>query len=191
MYDHPEMVDALLEHIVDYYYAVSANIFEAAADLMDIFFIGNDFGGQTGPLISEKIFRRFFVPHLKRLAELGHQYGLKVLMHCCGGFYPLIPAMIEAGLDGIQALQPTCRGMNPRDLKNDFGGKILLMGGVDTQLLIEGTPEQAEAETRSVIEIMKPGGGFICSPSHDYLLPETPVENVVAHYEAIRDFGSY
>ena len=191
MYDHPDLVDALLDHIVDYYYAVSKDIFEAAGDLIDIFFIGNDFGGQTGPLISDKIFRRFFVPHLKRLADLGHQYDLKVLMHCCGGFYPLIPAMIEAGLDGIQALQPTCRGMNPRDLKDDFGGKILLMGGVDTQLLIEGTPEQAGFETRKVIEIMKPGGGFICSPSHDYLLPETPVENVVAHYEAIRDFGSY
>jgi len=191
MYDHPDLVDALLDHIVDYYYAVSKDIFEAAGDLIDIFFIGNDFGGQTGPLISEKTFRRFFVPHLKRLSDLGHQYGLKVLMHCCGGFYPLIPAMIEAGLDGIQALQPTCRGMNPRDLKDDFGGKVLLMGGVDTQLLIEGTPEQARIETQKVIEIMKPGGGFICSPSHDYLLPETPVENVVAHYEAIREYGSY
>ncbi len=191
MYDNPEMLDALLAHIVDYYVAVSAQIFDTAADLIDIFFIGNDFGGQTGPLISEKAFRRFFVPHLKRLSDLGHDYGLKVLMHCCGGFAPLIPAMIEAGLDGIQALQPTCKGMRPVDLKAEFGGKIMLMGGVDTQLLIEGTPEQARVETRRVLDIMKPGGGYVCSPSHDYLLPETPVENVVAHYEAIHEYGSY
>lgn len=191
MYDTPEVVNALLEHITDYYIGVNQHIFEATADIIDIFFVGNDFGGQTGPLISDKIFRRFFLPHLKRLIDLGHDYGLKVLMHCCGGFVPLIPAMIESGLDGLQALQPTCRGMNPVDLKTEFGDKIVLMGGVDTQLLIEGTPDQARAETRKVIDIMKPGGGYICSPSHDYLLPETPVENVVAHYEAIRDFGSY
>jgi uroporphyrinogen-III decarboxylase len=191
MYDNPELVDALLQHLVDYYFEVSRRIFDAAADVIDIYFIGNDFGGQTGPLIGEKLFRRFFVPHLKRLADLGHDYGLKVLMHCCGGFAPLIPAMIEAGLDGVQALQPTCRGMDPADLKAGFGDKIVLMGAVDTQLLIEGTPDQARAETRRILEIMKPGGGYICSPSHDYLLPETPVENVLALYETVREYGAY
>jgi uroporphyrinogen decarboxylase len=65
------------------------------------------------------------------------------------------------------------------------------MGAVDTQMLIEGTPEQARAETRRVLEIMKPGGGYICSPSHDYLLPETPVENVLALYETVRAYGGY
>jgi uroporphyrinogen decarboxylase len=191
MYDNPELVDALLTHIVDYYFEVSRRIFDAAADVIDIFFIGNDFGGQTGPLIGEGLFRRFYVPHLKRLADLGHDYGLKVLMHCCGGFAPLIPAMIEAGLDGVQALQPTCRGMEPADLKAAFGDKIVLMGAVDTQLLIEGTPEQARAATRRVLDIMKPGGGYVCSPSHDYLLPETPIENVLALYDTVREYGGY
>jgi uroporphyrinogen-III decarboxylase len=131
------------------------------------------------------------MPHLKRLVDLGHDYGLKVLLHCCGGFLPLIPAMLETGLDGLQALQPTCRGMIPADLKSQFGDKITLMGAVNTQLLIEGTPDQARAETRQVLEIMKPGGGYICSPSHDYLLPETPVENVIAMYDTIREYGDY
>jgi uroporphyrinogen decarboxylase len=65
------------------------------------------------------------------------------------------------------------------------------MGAVDTQLLIEGTPELAQAETRRVLDIMMPGGGYICSPSHDYLLPETPVENVLALYETVGQHGSY
>ena len=65
------------------------------------------------------------------------------------------------------------------------------MGAVDTQLLIEGTPEQAQAATRHVLDIMKPGGGYVCSPSHDYLLPETPVENVLALYDTVREYGSY
>jgi uroporphyrinogen decarboxylase len=99
--------------------------------------------------------------------------------------------MLETGLDGLQALQPTCRGMNPADLKSQFGTKITLMGAVNTQLLIEGTPAQARAETQRVLDVMKPGGGYICSPSHDYLLPETPVENVIAMYETLHEYGSY
>ena len=191
MYDNPELMDALLEHIVDYYIGVSTRIFDAVANVMDIFFIGNDFGGQTGPLVGERQFRRFFLPHLKRFVDLGHDYGLKVLMHCCGGFAPLIPAMIEVGLDGVQALQPTCRGMDPTDLKSEFGDQMVMIGAVDTQLLIEGTPDGACAETKRILDIMKPGGGYVCSPSHDYLLPETPIENIVALYETIREYGSY
>lgn len=192
MYDEPEAVDALFGHLVDYYFDVSVRIFEAAADVIDIFFIGNDFGGQTGPLIGDAIFRRFFVPHLKRLADLGHDYGLKVMMHCCGSFVPLLPAMIEAGLDGVQALQPKTRNMDPATLKAEFGDKILLNGCIDSQsVLIEGTPELARAKTREVLDIMKPGGGYVASPSHDYLLAETPIENVLAMYEAIREYGAY
>lgn len=191
MHDNPEMIDALMTHLVDYYVGVSARIFDVAADVIDIFFIGNDFGSQIGPLVGEKTFRRFLLPPLKRLVDLGHDYGLNVLMHCCGGFAPLIPAMLEIGLDGLQALQPTCRGMDPSDLKSQYGGQVLLMGSVNTQLLIEGTPDQAREETRRVLEIMKPRGGYICSPSHDYLLPETPVENVIAVYDALRQYGNY
>ncbi len=191
MYDAPEFVDALLGHIVDYYAGVSQRIFDAAADVIDIFFIGNDFGSQNGPLIGEALFRRFMLPHLKRLIDLGHDYGLKVMMHCCGGYAPLIPAMIEAGLDGLQSLQPTCRGMEPARLKAEFGDKILLMGCIDTQTIIEGNPDLVRAVTRRVLDVMKPGGGYIASPSHDYVLPETPVENVLAVYETIREYGGY
>ena len=191
MYDDPGFMDLLLQYVVDYYYGVSQRIFEAAGDLIDIFFIGNDFGAQNGPLIGAKQFERFFLPPLKRLIDLGHDYGLKVLMHCCGGFEPLLPAMIEVGLDGVQALQPNCRGMDPAKVKAEFGNQIVLMGAIDTQLLIEGTPAQAREETRRILEIMKPGGGYVASPSHDYLLPETPLENVLAVYETIKEFGAY
>ncbi len=192
MYDDPELVDTILAYVVDYYAEVTQRIFDQAADLIDIFFIGNDFGGQTGPLMGEKLFRRFVLPHLKRLVDLGHDYDLKVMLHCCGGFYPLIPLMIEIGLDGLQALQPSARDMAPAKLKADFGGKIVMNGCIDTQyVLIEGTPGLTRIKTRDVLEIMMPGGGYVASPSHDYLLPETPLENVLAMYEAVREFGAY
>jgi uroporphyrinogen decarboxylase len=192
MVEAPALADTLLGRLVDYYFQVSLRIFEAAAGVLDVFFIGNDFGTQAGPVVGEALFRRFFEPHLARLAGLGHDFGLKVLMHCCGGFFPLIPAMIEAGIDGLQALQPSARDMAPARLKAAFGGRIVFDGCIDTQQwLIEGTPELARRKTREVLEVMKPGGGYIASPSHDYLLPETQVDNVFALYETVREFGRY
>ena len=192
MYDEPELVDAVLQHIVEYYLGVSVRIFNAAAPKIDVFFIGNDFGTQRGPLVSPSLFRRFFVPHLKRLACLGHDYGLKVMMHCCGGYSPLIPDMIGAGLDGLHGVQPFCDEMDLATLKDNFGRKILFNGAIDSHhVLINGTPEYVREETRRVLDIMKPGGGYVAGASHDWILEETPVENVLAMFDAIREFGRY
>lgn len=189
-YDQPELLDAVLQHVVDYYAAVSQRIFDAAGDVLDIFFIGNDFGSQTGPLMGEGMFRRFFLPHVKRLVDLGHQYRMKVMLHCCGGYRPLIPAMIEAGLDGLHAVQPCCTGMDLARLKADFGEKILFNGAIDSQhVLIEGAPASVREGTRKVLEIMMPGGGYVAGASHDWILEETPVENVLAMFDAIHEFG--
>ncbi|MFO8011673.1 MAG: uroporphyrinogen decarboxylase family protein [Phycisphaerae bacterium] len=192
MYDAPECVDALMQHMVDYYAEVSRRIFDAAADAIDIFFIGNDLGSQTGPLLSPPLFDRFVRPPLARLIDLGHAYGLKVLLHCCGGFAPLIPSLIDIGLDGLHAVQPSCAGMNLRRLKQEFGDRMLFNGCIDSHhALIDGTPESVRAATREVIDIMAPGGGFVAGASHDSILEETPVENVVAMFDTVREHGRY
>jgi uroporphyrinogen-III decarboxylase len=191
MYDDPELVDAVMAHVADYYLGVSQRIFEASGDAIDVFFIGNDFGAQTGPMISPMLFKRFLLPHLERLVELGHEYGKRVLLHCDGSIRALIPDMIAIGVDGLQSVQPLCHGMELSRLKADFGKQITFMGGIDTQLLIEGSADEARELTLSVLQTMMPGGGFIASPSHDYLLPETPVENVIIMYETIKQYGAY
>jgi len=192
MYNEPELVDAVMQHLVDYYAAVSQRIFDAAADAMDIFFIGNDFGSQTGPLLGPQLFGRFILPHLKRLIDLGHAYSVAVQLHCCGGFAELIPMMIEAGLDGLHAVQPSCRGMDLRTLKAEFGDKILFNGAIDSHhVLINSRPETVREKTREVLEVMMPGGGYVAGASHDTILEETPVENVVAMFDAVREFGAY
>ncbi|MFC1551874.1 uroporphyrinogen decarboxylase family protein [Candidatus Latescibacterota bacterium] len=192
MFDDPEFVDAIFSRIVDYYYEVSRRIFEAAAKGIDIFFIGNDFGGQTGALLSPAMFDRFIMPHLLRLIGLGHRYGLAVQLHCCGGFSELIGAMIDGGLDAVHAVQPSCRGMELAELKSTYGGRLVFNGGIDSHhALIKGTPETVTAETRRVLDIMMPGGGYIGGASHDYILGETPVENVVAMFDTIAEYGVY
>ena len=192
MYDQPELIDAIIQHTVDYYAAVSQRIFDAAAEVIDIFFIGNDLGSQRGPLLSEPMFRRFLLPHFNRLVDLGHDYGLKVMMHCCGGFYDLIPGLIEIGMDGLHAIQPSCSGMDLARLKTEFGEQILFNGAIDSHhVLIKGTPESVRQDTRQVLEIMMPGGGYVAGASHDSILEETPLENVLAMFDAIQEFGVY
>ncbi len=192
MYDQPELIDTLLERIVDYYAAVNQRILDAAGDTLDVLFIGNDFGSQTGALLSEPMFRRFLLPHLARLVDMGHAYGLKVMLHCCGGFVELIPAMIEIGLDGLHALQPCCPDMAPRRLKRMFGDKIVLNGAIDSHhVLIKGSPGDVRDNTRKILQALMPGGGYIAGASHDAILEETPTQNVLAMFDAIREFGCY
>jgi len=192
MYDEPEFVDAVMQHIVDYYTAANQRIFDAAADCIDIFFVGNDFGSQNGPLLSPELFQRFILPHLSRLTDLGHSYGLAVQLHCCGGFAPLISLLIEAGLDGLHSVQPSCHGMDLRELKANFGQKILFNGAIDSHhVLIEGTPKTVRAKTHEVLDIMMPGGGYVAGASHDTILEETPVENVLAMFDTVREYGNY
>ena len=192
MYLEPRIVDAVLSHLVDFYAEVSRRIFEAAGGAIDIFFIGNDLGSMNGPLLGPELYDRFLRPHLKRLIDLGHGFGLKVQLHCCGGYAPLLPALIEDGLDAVHAVQPCCRGMDLRALKRDYGGRIVFNGAIDSHhILIEGTPELVRRQTREVLEIMMPGGGYIGGASHDYILEETPVENVLAMFDAIEEYGRY
>ena len=192
MYTEPDIVDAVLMRLVDYYFEVSKRIFDSAANVIDIFFMGNDFGSQTGPLMSPEMFDRFMVPHLKRLCDLGHSYGFKTQMHCCGGIYELIPSMINAGIDSLHAVQPSCRGMELARLKSDFGDKMVFNGGIDSHhTLMEKDTEGVKEDTRKVLETMMPGGGYIAGASHDTILEETSVENVLAMFDAIHEYGIY
>jgi len=177
---------------VNYYFEVSRRIFDAAAGTLDVFFIGNDFGSQMGPLVSPRQFERFLLPHLSRLIDLGHAYRLKVQLHCCGGYEPLIPLMIAAGLDGLHAVQPCCRGMDLPSLKSRYGDKILFNGAIDSHhVLIEGTPASVCQSVREVLAIMAPGGGYVAGASHDFILQETPVNNVLAMFDTVAEYGVY
>ncbi len=192
MCTEPELVHATLEHIMDYYLKANRRIFEEAADLFDIFFIGNDFGSAIGPLIGESQFREFISPHLMDLVDLGKSYNLKIMLHCCGGFRELIPAMIETGLDAIHAIQPNCNGMEIKALKAEFGDKIVFNGCIDSQnVLIDGDKALVMEKTKETLEIMMPGSGYIGGSSHDYILEETPVENIVTMFDTIEEFGRY
>jgi uroporphyrinogen decarboxylase len=189
MYDDPVFVETLLARIVDYYIALSTRIFEEAGNRIDLFFIRNDFGTQTGPLISPELFRRYITPCLKRFTQLGHRYDIKVMLHSSGGILPLIPEIIEAEVDALHALQPDCPGMQSAALKRNFGKQLVLSGAIDARnILRTGSPEVVHRQVLEKLQIMAPGGGYIAAPSVDVVTEDIPVENILAMYEAIKEY---
>ena len=190
MAQNPEIVDALVGRIVDYFLEYNRRVFEAAQGKIDIFMMGDDFGMQAGLLCSAAMWRRYFREGFRRYIALAHEHGIKVMHHTCGAVRELIPDFIECGLDILQSLQPRAAGMDLGELKREFGRDLCFHGSVDIQeTLPRGTPEQVREEVRRRMEAGKPGGGFIICTAHN-IQPDTPLDNVLALIEAYREFGA-
>ena len=174
---------AVIDRRCDFYYDYCRRALETAGDLIDILCLGEDCGNQLGPMFDPVVFDRFFRPRLQRFYDLGHAFGCKVMMHSCGSTRRLMPRFIEMGLDVLDAVQPEPAGMNPDEVKREFGDKLAFCGMISTQhTLPHGTEAECRAEARHRIDVIGKGGGYIFSPAH-CIQPDTPIENVLAIYE--------
>jgi len=137
-------------------------------------------------MISPGMFRKFIKPSLRRFIAQAKEYGQKVMYHTCGAVRPLIPDFIEMGVDILNPIQVSARGMEPAGLKRDFGGALCFHGALDIQaVLSQGTPDQVRAEAARLCQVLGEGGGFILAPTNN-VMPETPVENILALYEVLQ-----
>jgi hypothetical protein len=155
-----------------------------------VFLTGTDFGTQTGPFISPLAYRELYQPFHKAVNDWIHQNTLwKTFIHSCGSVRRLIPLFIEAGFDILNPVQTSAAGMDPQELKDQFGDQIVFWGGgVDTQKTLPfGTPDEVYAQVQERMEIFGRGGGFVFNTIHN-LQARVPVENLLALYEAVRDF---
>ncbi len=192
LHTHPEVMQAVLQRVGDYYYELATRFCEAAADRCDIFFFGDDFGTQEALLISPATWRRFCRPQIQRFVELGHSAGLQVMFHSCGAVRAILDDLVALGLDALNPVQPRARGMDLAELKADYGDRLTFHGGIDHQQVLPfGSAAEVRAEARQVLDIMAPGGGYCLAPSHDLLLDEFPAANVVALYDEARGYGVY
>ncbi len=154
---------------------------------VDIVLFGDDLGGQQGPLISPDAYRELYKPFHKKLWGRAKELApVKIQLHCCGGIYELLEDLIDAGLDAVNPVQISCRGMDPFRLKEEFGGRITFWGGgCDTQgVLPTANPEQVKAHVNELIDILAPGGGFVFQQVHN-ILANVPPKNIVAMLETV------
>jgi uroporphyrinogen-III decarboxylase len=152
-----------------------------------------DFGMQKGPLVAPQTYRELFMPFHRRVNDWVHQYTTwKTFIHSCGSVIGLIDDFIEAGFDILNPVQCSAALMDPAELKRRFGDRAVFWGGgVDTQhTLPTGSPEQVRAQVRERIDIFGPGGGFVFNTIHN-IQPKTPLQNVLAMYETVREHGRY
>lgn len=188
---NPKIVEAIRDHIISYFVEYDHRVFKAAGGEIDIFMMGDDMGGQTGPLLSLDMWRRYFKKGFKTYIDIAHQYGIPVMYHTCGDVRRLIPDFIECGLDILQSLQPRATNMDIKELKREFGKDLTFQGGMDIQHTLPlGTPADVRAMVKYAMDHAKAGGGYIICTAHNIQI-DTPIENVVALFEAYHEFGAY
>jgi uroporphyrinogen decarboxylase len=143
----------------------------------------DDVATKDSLLISPAMWRKFIRPHHAKLVELSHSYGKPVMYHCDGSVHPLIPELIDMGIDVLNPIQPDAAKMEAPQLKAEFGDKLTFHGGVGIiNTLPRGTPEDVRTDVKELVDVLGNGGGFILCGSH-HIQPDTPIENVLAMYE--------
>ena len=186
MIAEPAMFRAVIDRITEFYLKANGIFYEATRGKLDAVLIGNDFGSQSGLILSRELIREFVFPGTRALINQAKDYGLKVIHHSCGAIHDLIPDFAAMGVDAIHPIQALAVGMDAEGLARDFRGTVSFCGGVDAQnLLVQDTPE---AVRRRVWELKKLfPTGLIISPSHEAILPDIAPENISALFAGVRE----
>jgi len=156
------------------------------------FITGTDFGTQRGLFISVETYRDLFQPFHRQVNDFIHRRsGWRTFIHSCGSVYQLIPEFIEAGFDILTPVQCSAAEMGAERLKREFGRDLVFWGGgVDTQkTLAFGTPQDVYGEVRERVDLFNREGGFVFNAVHN-IQANTPVDNVMALFNALRDAGA-
>ncbi len=170
---------------------VTRRTLEAGAGRIDMLWLGEDLGTQIGPMIGLGLFRKHVRPRHQRFVDLAKQWGIPVMMHCCGSSSWAFDDFVEMGIQVVDTLQPEAKDMQPAYLKKRFGSKLAFHGMISTAgPLAYGSVQDVVETVRQTLAVMMPGGGYMLAPTHQ-IQSNSPTENVVAMYEAARRYGKY
>jgi len=186
-----EYAHYVIDCISDFFYAFHERLFEAGGSLIDVAEVTDDFGMQSGLLISIDMFREFFRPHYRRFIKLLKDFNILVFHHDDGAMVPLIPELIDLGIDVLNPVQWRLPGMDPDRLKKNYGTKLCFHGGVDNQHTLPfGSPKEVEKEVQFLFDTLASDGtGYIVAPCHN-LQSITPMKNIITLYETVRSLGT-
>jgi len=187
---HRDYVTEVFAVQCEYALKTIAKLAAAVGDLVQVVFVsGTDFGTQNGQFCSVQTYRKLYKPFHKAVNDQIHRLTKwKTFIHTCGAVRPFIPEFIEAGFDVLNPVQCSATGMNPRELKGEFGKDLVFWGGgVDTQRTLPfGTPDEVYREVRERIEILGEGGGYVFNSIHN-VQSNVPTANILAMFRALKD----
>jgi uroporphyrinogen decarboxylase len=188
-----DLVGYMLDRMVEFKCAFWEKALRELSGLVDVVIEADDLAGQQSLLLSPKTYRKLIQPRHRQLFRfIKAQAPVKIFFHSCGAIKPLIPDLIDAGIDILNPVQKSAVGMDLPTLKREFGPDLVFWGGgVDTQQVLgTGTPEEIRQDVKANIKALAPDGGFVFAAVHD-IQPNVPPENVMAMWGAWREFGIY
>lgn len=190
--DDPKHVAAIFDRQAEIAIDNMSKLAEIAGDAIDVVVVcGTDFGTQTSQFCSVETVREIWLPRYKKINDWIHaNTEWKTFKHSCGAVENLIDTFIDCGFDILNPVQCSAAGMEPRGLKEKYGGRIAFWGGgVNTQQTLPfGTPENVREEVLERCRIFAPGGGFIFNSIHN-IQARTPIENVIAMMDAVKEYN--
>ncbi len=187
----PEEVERLLDALMKIHLQGLEKVCNAVGDLVDILRFGDDLGTTGGLFMPPDTYRELFKPRHTLLNRYVHEHsGMKTFLHSCGSIYRILPDLIEAGYDMINPVQTNCFEMDPVRLKKEFGKEITFWGGgCDTAAVLnKAAPAEVRRHVLERCELFSQGGGFIFNTIHN-ILPEVPAENIMAAFNAVKEFN--
>jgi uroporphyrinogen decarboxylase len=189
MMERPELACALIEKISDTYCRLYSNYLKACGEYIDMIELpGDDYAGNKNLIISPGMFREFIKPVVKRMIDTIRSFnpGIKIMLHSDGAIAPLIPELIEIGVDVLHPLEPLA-ATDQAAIKREYQGKIVFLGGVGITHALGGSKEGVLNEVARVNKSLAPGGGYIFAPSN-HLQADIPPENVALLFKAAQEF---
>jgi uroporphyrinogen decarboxylase len=181
----PRVAQALIAHLLEIYKGVYGMFLDAAGPYVQMVEYGDDLGAQNNPLISPQMFAEFLVPAERELFSLVREKAPRaaVFHHSDGSIFKLIPGLIEAGVDILNPVQTSARGMEARLLKESFGERLAFHGAIEK---LEGPLDDLVAEAKEKLTIFAPGGGYIFASCNHMI--DVPPENILAMFETARSY---
>jgi uroporphyrinogen decarboxylase len=188
----PNLMHDLLTRVTDIRIAIAEEALKHIGDIVDMVETSDDVATQQGMLISPEHYREFVKPHHQRFFEaVRARTSAKIMYHCCGNVFPILNDLVEIGIDVLNPIQVSAKGMNTARLKREYGDVLTFMGGVDTQyVLSSGTPEEVRSEVQRRIDDLATGGGYILAAVHN-IQPDVPPENICIMYDTALEYGQY
>jgi uroporphyrinogen decarboxylase len=188
----PYNVEKLLDQLMIRHLATLEKVCNAVGDIVDIIRFGDDLGMSSGPFMDAAVYRELFKPRHKILCDYVKSHSkMHTYIHSCGSISLLMPDMIEAGIEIFNPVQTNAWNMAPDFLKREFGQQVTFWGGgIETVgTLNVGTPSQIRDQVIQRLGIFSTGGGFVFNTVHN-ILPDVPPQNIVAMYDAVREFNN-
>jgi uroporphyrinogen decarboxylase len=193
MIENPTFCEALLDRTLEFWMDYFRCFMAEVGDVVDVVMIGDDIGGQSGPLFSPEFYRKIVKPRQKRLVQhIKSLTSAKIWYHTCGSVMQLIPDLIDNGIDILNPVQISAANMAPKELKEKYGNKLVFWGGgIDTQHVLPfAAPAEIREHVRLNLEIFKRGGGYVFNSVHN-IQAGVPPENIVAMFDAAYEYGFY